>query len=317
MALHISRRRFLVNSGLYSASAFFVSNLIPKWASALQLTLPDISVVEGTDYYSNTRNAIELLGGIRRFVSNKDVVTILINADFEEAGAFVNPEIPLAFIEECYNAGAKEITLLQVVPEDYWQRTPLGAEKSELLSTVNVLKINTFPSKYNEIDFMIMPEIKGAVHLKNIEILKKVFECDRFINIAIAKHHATTLYTGVLKNMMGLTTRATNVSFHLGSGIKNDPLYLGQCIADLNLVRKPDLLLLDGTQFITTNGPNGPGEIVRKDLIAASTNSVAIDALGAKWLGYEPGDIVTIAKAQELGLGSLDLSKYEIVNVKA
>lgn len=313
MASKISRRRFLVNSTLALAG----TNLIPKLASAFQIATPDIAVVEGTDYFSNTRKSVELLGGMNRFINDGDRVSILINADFEEQGAYVNPEIPLAVIEDCFAAGAKEITLLQVVPKDYWNRTPVSSEKREMISRVKVLEVNTFPSKFNETDFMILPEIKGAVYLKNIEILKKVFETERFINIAIAKHHATTLYTGVLKNMMGLTTRATNVQFHLASGIKNDPVYLAQCIADLNLVRKPDLLLLDGTRFITTGGPNGPGEIVRKDLIAASTNCVAIDTLGASWLDYSPEEILMLPKAQSLGLGSTDLTEYHLVHVKA
>jgi uncharacterized protein (DUF362 family) len=274
-------------------------------------------VIEGKEVYSNTLRLIEELGGMQKIVSAGDSIGILINADFENQGAFVNPEIPLAVIEACKKAGVGKITLLQVVPEDYWKRTPLSAEKEILLADVDILKINTFPAQYNENDFVILPEITGGEHLKNVEIIKMALDCDVFINIPIAKHHATTFYTGALKNMMGLTTRKTNVGFHLDSGVRNDPEYLGKCIAELNLVRKPDLILLDGTEFIITNGPNGPGEIKTKNLIAISRDPVAIDALGAVWLDYDPAQIISISRANELGIGRIDLSNLSISYLKS
>ena len=109
---------------------------------------------------------------------------------------------------------------------------------------------------------MIVEEIKGAKFVKNAEVVKRFLEVDVFVNVPLIKHHATTHLTGALKNMMGITTRKTNVGFHLDSGVKNDPGYLGQCIADINLFRKPDLVVADATELIITNGPSGPGEVI-------------------------------------------------------
>jgi uncharacterized protein (DUF362 family) len=140
---------------------------------------------------------------------------------------------------------------------------------------------------------------------------------DVFISIPVLKHHATTILTGALKNMMGLTTRKTNVTFHLGSGKRNDPEYLAQCIADLNLVRKPDLTIADATEFITGNGPSGPGPLKKMDIIAGSTDPVAIDSFGATCLDMQPYDIITVQKAYDHGLGEMDLSKLTIVEIQA
>jgi len=159
--------------------------------------------------------------------------------------------------------------------------------------------------------------IDGAVELKNVEIIKKISEVDVFINIPILKHHGSTILTGALKNMMGLCTRKTNVTFHLGSGVRNDPEYLGQCIADLNLVRKPDLTVADAIEFITGNGPAGPGPLKRLDLVVASPDPVAIDAFGATCLDAEPSDVISVKRAYEHGIGEMDLSKLSIMEIQA
>lgn len=57
-------------------------------------------------------------------------------------------------------------------------------------------------------------------------------------------------FAGTLKNMMGLFPFSTNGLFHLGK-----MSHLSQCIADLNLVRQPDLCISDATEFLTGNGP--------------------------------------------------------------
>ncbi|WP_394698577.1 hypothetical protein [uncultured Desulfobacter sp.] len=46
-----------------------------------------------------------------------------------------------------------------------------------------------------------------------------------------------------MKNMMGLTSSSTNHFFHFGSGSSgwyDDPKFLSQCIANVNLVRRPE-----------------------------------------------------------------------------
>jgi uncharacterized protein (DUF362 family) len=117
--------------------------------------------------------------------------------------------------------------------------------------------------------------------------------------------------------MMGLTTRKTNVTFHLGSGVRNDPEYLAQCIADLNLIRKPDLVIADAIEFITGNGPSGPGPLKRLDTVIAGTDPVAIDAFGATCLDMKPSDILTVQRAYELKIGEMDLSKLSILEIQS
>ena len=111
---------------------------------------------------------------------------------------------------------------------------------------------------------------------------------------------------------MGLFPFSTNGLFHLGK-----MSHLSQCIADLNLVRQPDLCISDATEFITENGPWGPGPLKRHDTVLAALNRVSLDAFCSRLLGHHPKDILMIRKAAAHGLGEADLEKLQVVEVTA
>ena len=50
----------------------------------------------------------------------------------------------------------------------------------------------------------------------------------------------------------------------------------------------------------------------RKDTIAAGTDIVALDALGAELLGHKPEDISTVAAGHKAGLGEIDYRKLAL-----
>ncbi len=182
-----------------------------------------------------------------------------------------------------------------------------------MLGKLSQVESNDFPAEYNEKEWKTLPSIEGAISLQEVEVVKAIDEVDVLINIFIAKHHAGTMYTGAMKNSMGFCTRKTNVFFHLGSGERNDPDFLAQCVADINLIRQPDLIIGDATEFITTNGPSGPGEMNKLDKVFAGTSLVAMDALGVSYNDLVAEDVPTLLKAEALGLGSYDLDGLNIV----
>jgi uncharacterized protein (DUF362 family) len=123
---------------------------------------------------------------------------------------------------------------------------------------------------------------------------------------------------------MGACSSSTNRFFHQGSGkggllryfrYYDNIEFLSQCIADVNSIRKPDLCIVDATEFITTNGPAGPGELKQAQKIVAGTNCVSVDAYCATLLGMKPDDVLMVRYASELGLGEKDLSKLAIKEI--
>jgi uncharacterized protein (DUF362 family) len=311
----MKRRDFIYHgSGLLAGGMLFNFRPLDLFANS---GFPDICKVKSSDYYAATQRAVNELGGIKRFVASGDSVGFLVNSAFEEPGTYPHPDIALAMLFLCWEACAKEIVMLQPVAEAYWRRSQKFAKHRFIINDLVHVKSNEFPAVYNDEDFEIRESIPGAVELTNAEIIRKIREVDVFISIPILKHHATTILTGALKNMMGLTTRKTNVTFHLGSGKRNDPEYLAQCIADLNLVRKPDLVVADAIEFITGNGPSGPGPLKKLDIVIAGTDPVAIDAFGASCLDMAPADILTVTRAYDHGLGEMDLSKLSVLEIQA
>ena len=265
--------------------------------------------------YSGNGGAGRISFRREKFVPKGSKVGLLINSDFEIFGTYVNPDISIAAVKMMVDAGAAEITCLQVVKDEYWQRSTHYKEHKEMLEFLKQVETNTFPAEFNDEDFIRMENIDGAISLAETEVVKSWLNCDVFINIPISKHHMTTLLTGNLKNIMGVSTRKANVHMHLGSGERNDPDFLAQCIVDQNMLKRTDLSIVDATEFITDNGPMGPGTLKKPMKIVAGSDTVAIDALCSTYLGYEPDEILTTLKGHELGLGNMNYNELNIVEI--
>ncbi len=309
----INRRSFLRKISLFGAGTLLGQSLwgrfiraTPQTAQA-QTTTPELVSIKGKDYFANTVQAIEQLGGIETFIKRGDRVGLLVNSPFKNFGTSVNPDITLAVIQLCNDAGAKEIRYLKDPHRGYWKRSALAEKYAAALKEL----------KYESGDNVKL-NIPGGVVLKDAKVNKDLLACDVFINLSITKHHDGVNYTGALKNMMGLCPFSTNSYFHFGTlklGWYRDLDHLSQCIADLNLVRKPDLCLSDATAFITEKGPYGPGKLAKPEMVVASRNRVSLDAFCCRLLGFEPENIVMIRKAYKHGLGEMNLQKIRINNI--
>ena len=304
----INRRDFILRSASLGTTIAFggVLERLVGTAGYAGAEMPDLVVVEGANYYDSTRRAVETLGGMKQFVSKGSRVGLLVNSYFDKPGTYTKPQIALAVITMCYEAGAASITSLEDAPRSYWRRATLSKEDSERIDSVRS------PGGTVTID------LPRGVKLKSVEILRDLLECDVLINMPIFKDHEGTRFTGVLKNIMGTTSSSSNRFFHKGalvSGYYDDPAFLSQCIADAHLVRKPTLCVADGTEMIVTNGPSGPGKIAKPHLVVAGTDGVAVDAYGATILGLRVEDVEMIQKAQDHGIGSADLNKLRITKL--
>lgn len=294
MKNQLSRRDFLRNAAFAGAAAAIIPGDI--FASSGSEYLPvTVAAVKGADYYKNTVAALDMLGGMGKFVKKGDRVVILPNSPWRNPGSYTNPDITLAVIKMCLDAGAKEVTSLLTVRPEYWQR---GLQGDKHKAQIAALK--TSSSK-------VMKEIPGAKILKRGEFSRELFESDVYINIPIAKDHIGTRFSGNLKNLMGACPGSTNEKLHIPEGKTGDgyefPEHLSQCIADLNLIRMPNLSVTDVTQSITTNGPAGPGNIVKPMTVLAGTDALAVDVIGASLIGLDPKEILIFGFAAEHKLG--------------
>lgn len=304
MSESISRRSFIKGSTVLGASILGGSfaGWMQKFAFAEGNV--DIAAVKGADYFKNTIKAVELLGGMGKFVSKQAKVGLLINSPWDHPGTYVNPAVALAVIQMCRDAGAKEIGVFKSLGDSYWRRSALSAKFRD-----EVKGIRSWEGNYTEVS------VPRGRSLKKAEIAKGLLDCDVFINIPIAKDHDGIHFTGSAKNMMGAISSGACRFFHFGNGAGgyyDDVEFLSQCIADLNLVRKPDLCVVDGTEMAATNGPFGPGKLIRPQKVFAGVDPVAVDVYGANLLGVKGEEIRTTRMAHENGLGEIRLARLRI-----
>ena len=310
MERSIERREFLKKSWKVGLTAAVGGPLLRQFAGAplasLAKDVPDIAVVWGDDYGKNALQAVELLGGIERFVPKDSRVAILANVQSSHPGAFTSPAVLRAAIRVCRQAGAKEINLVSWQALKNWESTGLARVAAEEGAGLKLVE-------RDEANFKPVPIAAGKA-LPEARILNVFFEHDVFINMPVTKDHAGNKFTGTMKNLMGINSPANNRTFHKENWQTDSSAieHLDQSIADLNTVVKPTLNLVDATEFITTNGPFGPGEIIKPRKVVAGVDRVAIDAYCAALWGLRDEDIVMIRRGHEHGLGRHDLKKVKV-----
>ena len=274
--------------------------------------LPAVAVVQGKDYLANAEKAVNLLGGMQKFVSKGAKVAILPNTQSSHPGTFTKPEIVRAVVRMCFKAGAGEVNCLSWLPEKFWTATGLAGVLKEEGAALKIVDLKA------EAQFRPVALPKGKF-LREAKVMEELFKNDCLINLPITKDHAGNHFTGAMKNMMGLNFAGVNRTFHSGDfKTKPDDIdRLDQGIADLNLAISPALHIVDATEIITTNGPFGPGELATPRKIVAGVDRIAVDSYCATVLGLKPADILMIRKGFEHGLGQMDLTKVRVQEVSA
>jgi uncharacterized protein (DUF362 family) len=302
MSRPLDRRSFLKAGALVGLTPFvargaFAHILGENTASAVATGSAEIAIVNGSDYYKATVKAVEMLGGMKLFVTKNATVGLLINSRYDKPGTYVKPEIALAVLKMCFDSGASKVYTIEGVSQRYWNRSDLSRNFAQ-----EIQNVKPGNEQFTSVD------IPKGISLKKAEITRAYLDCDVLINLPIVKDHEGIRTTGSLKNIMGATSFSTNHYFHNGSGAKggyDDIQFLSQCIVDANMLRKPTLCVMDATEFITTNGPFGPGKVAKVQKVIAGADPVAVDAVGAGMLGLNPSDVVKIRLACEQGLGQM------------
>ena len=296
--------KYMAALGLMAGSRQLV---LPEevWAMAPQATPQPIAArVQGTNYAQLAGDAIQALGGIKKFVHPGEVVVVKPNMAWDrppEMAANANPAVVRQVVELCLDAGAKQVKVLDNTCHD--------ARKSYINSgikaAVEAIKDPRVTVPYVDDRRFVEVNIEKAKALKKWFFYKDILEADRFINIPIAKNHSEARLTMCLKNMMG-AIGGWRGRIHVG---------LHQNIADLNLLLRPDLHVLDATRIMLKNGPSGGSltDVEVKNLVFAGTDPVALDSLGTGLFGMKPTDLGYIIKSHQAGRGEMDLSKIKVV----
>jgi len=127
------------------------------------------------------------------------------------------------------------------------------------------------------------------------------------VHLPTAKCHIYTTTTGAMKNAFG---GLLNTHRHYTHS------WIHETLVDLLAIQKelhPGIFaVMDGTTAGDGQGPRTHTPVV-KNVILASADQVAIDAVSAKMMGFDPLSIDYIRLAHERGLGVGDVREIEVV----
>jgi len=273
-------------------------NLNPRGFSQ-ESNSPDLAVIQGDSPVRITQEAITALGGMKRFVSKGDKVMVKPNIGWDrtpEQGACTNPEVVKTLVELCFDAGAKQVTVMDN-PCNPAQRTYVrsGIAKAAKDAGAKV----PFPNQYKLKKLALNGE-----WFKEWEIYTDFVEVDKIINVPAAKTHSLSRITLGMKNWLGA----------LGGNRNQLHQNLDYAMLDLSRFFKPALTVLDAYRLLIRNGPQGGrlSDVKVFKTIVAGMDYVAVDAMGASFFDIKPEDLPYLQLSKERGLGEINLEKLRV-----
>jgi uncharacterized protein (DUF362 family) len=263
-----------------------------------------LAVARGSDPRAITRAALAAIGGIERFVKNGAEVVVKPNVcvDYRsyEYAATTNPQVVAALVELCLAAGARRVRVMD---------SPFGgtAEGAYVRSGI----ADAVKAAGGEMEVMnqakfLKTDIPQGRNIHSWELYQEVIAADVVINVPIAKHHNLARLTLGGKNLMGVILKRSLIHANLG-----------QRIADLVSVVRPELTVVDAVRTLMAHGPTGGNldDVRLTNTVIASHDIVAADAYAATLFGLEGKDIAYVKAAAEMGLGTLDLPSVKVEEI--
>lgn len=290
----MNRRDFLKDVALGSMLLRFTPSLL-----AQAKNFPDLAMIQGESPALITKEALAALGGMKRFVAKGDKVMIKPNIGWDrtpELAACTNPDVIKTLVELCFEAGAKEVTVMDN-PTNQAQRcyARSGIADAAKAAGAKVPFVNPYRLK--------KMALRGQ-WLKEWEVFTDFVEADKLINVPIAKHHSLSRLTMGMKNWLGAIGGARN-QLHQK---------LDEAMVDLAAFFNPTLTVLDAYRILIRNGPQGgrTSDVKLQKTIVAGVNYVAVDAMGATFFDIKPEELAYLGIAQKRGLGQMTLEKLTI-----
>jgi len=273
----------------------------------------ELAMVMGGEPDVMFQKAIAAFGGMGKFVKSGQKVVIKPNIGWNrkpEIAANTNPILVGEMVNQCFEAGAKEVAVFDCTVDAWQQAYKTSGIEDAVKKAGGVMLTASDEADYREVD---LPQ---GVILKKTKIHKALLECDVWFNVPVLKTHGGTKLTIALKNYMGIVIdRGT---FHR-SGLQ-------QCIADCATYEKrPALNVIDAYRAMKARGPASQSEadaVLLKGLIV-SPDIVAADMAAMNLFNTIPNvekmdldKVQHIKMAEKHGLGKTNLTDLNIERIR-
>jgi uncharacterized protein (DUF362 family) len=333
-----SRRKLLKRLGLVSGAVLLGPALRSLLTSSLSESgvpslnqLPDptplaaaglnphrVVLIRTTDRVAGVRRAIELLQP-PSFQGKRVFIKPNYNTG-DPAPAATDPAVLETLVQEIQAAGASQIT---VGDRSGMANTRRAMQQMQVFALAD--RYGFTPLVFDDLDREDWQYFSGAGTnwSRGFAIAKPVLAADAVVNACCLKtHRFGGHFTLSLKNTIGMVARRVPGDSHDYMQELHRSANQRLMIAEVNRTYRPTLNLIDGVDAFVGGGPE-QGQRVRAGVILASTDRIAIDAVGIailRMLGttreVTRGSIWTqaqIRRAADLGLGAINPDQIDLV----
>jgi len=324
-------------------------NPLPRRGSANKIVgtngKPLLVIVEGSDIDAMIDAGLEAIGGLGRVISNHKQVVLKPNTNQRDPFPSITaPETIRAVARHCRLAGAQQI----IVHEDHKQEPDLYYNPAELPWIDIQISHSHDASQYVLVEYdqwhgdvdptevlgdLEEMELRGPANMlrekyektdgPRIRVARLLQEAPVVINLPVLKRHMEGKITSALKNHVGSVYGPHRWIAHAMA--ENNHIYFDRKIAEFASAVRPELTITDVRSIQAVFGPFRKPEttiidnvnhlIITGDMVAADT--VALDLM-KKYDNTFTVKMESIVRrqheyAEELGLGTSDLSKLEVI----
>ncbi|HEU4403573.1 MAG TPA: DUF362 domain-containing protein [Candidatus Polarisedimenticolia bacterium] len=188
-----------------------------------------------------------------------------------------------------------------------WVGTINVVESDQVVVNVEVaFRLNRIDRVCREYDLTWVNMSRGPLHtvpLPGGRVLKELTVPEillrtKLVTVPVIKTHNKTVITGAIKNQWGCLPMFRH-NYHL---------VLDAALADINTVARPCFAVMDATIGLEGNSPkSGKPKVVNR--VLASGDFVALDAVAARIMGFDPSRIGHLNECVAAGLGVSDLER--------
>jgi uncharacterized protein (DUF362 family)/ferredoxin len=257
-----------------------------------------VSLVKNSDPSKAVSDAVQLAGGLN-VKGNVLIKPNMSCAKPSGSGLITSVDVVLALVKMVADQGAKP--LVGDLPI-------LGWDARKVFEATGIKAIEKAGGELVDwSDNHIEIELPNARTLKKVTIARPAIEVDAIINVPVLKHHFLTHLSGGMKNLFGLVQPDFRPRIHV--------LGLDEPLVDLYEFLKPRIVLnvMDATSIAQSVRPAGPyygpteaKSAYKANMILASNDAVALDAVAARVIRIDPADVEMVRIAHDRGLGVID-----------
>lgn len=257
----------------------------------------NIYMIQGKDYKQmairilKAANLVEDIGERKKKIGIKPNI---LGCKKASAGATTHPELVDGVLSYLLDNGFMNLTVL----EGSW----IGDSTAR---AVKYCGIDTVCRKHHVPFLDLQKDSSRRVDAAgmSLNVCQEALKLDYLINLPVLKGHCQTTITCALKNSKGLIPNSEKRRFHT--------MGLHKPIAHLNTVIHQDFILVDNICGDLDFEEGGNPVVMNR--VLGFKDPVLCDSFAAECIGYDPLSIEYIRLAEQLGIGSTDVSHANLI----